>query len=867
MKKDLPPPPKFPEWILTKLTAWVEKHSLLDDLEEEFSKKSSDRGKTFSRLWYWFQAFRAIPSILFYSLYRNFIMTKNYALIALRNIRKHKVFSFINIMGLAIGISLCLFVISLIFFMYGSDRFHEKKDRIYRVVSEVITENAVHERATAPMPLAAELEQNPGVETVVRIKKNFGGAAVYKEKGFLVNGLYADKDFFRVFSFELELGDPSTALTEPYSLVLTKELAQKFFDDRNPTGEILSIQDVGDFTITGIMEDVSKLQTHMKFECLASVSTLVSLENQKKIYTSLTNWKNLNDNYIYFLLHENASPETIEQTLPGIVKTHYEDAENEYRYSLQALTKISPGKNLGNNISATPVPKEAPLFLSTIALIIMIIACFNYTNLSLAKALSRAKEVGIRKTIGANRFKLITQFIGESITYSLIALGIAFLLYKLLVPQFFKSILLYVGMEELGFGLILSFVLFALFIGFLAGIIPAIFISKFNPTEVLKDITKTKVFSRVNLRRALVVIQFFISFIFIITTIVLFKQIHFQKNIDLGFQTENILNVELQGTDYEIFQQEVSNHPGISTVSASAFIPCTGMAWLERAKRSESEEYFNIDFMSIDNHFIPNFGLELVAGRNFPDTANPDNERFVILNELAVGLFGFLSPVDAIGQTVIFEKNIQLEIIGVVNDFLSRDTQNQATPMALRVVPKYFEYANLKITSDDVEPTLLFLETKWKKLQPYRPIRYAFFEDQLEDYYAGTDNALQGLSFVTFMAVLIAFFGLLGMVIYDTEARVKEIGIRKVMGASIWDIILVTSKSFVFLLLLAAGLAIPVAWFANHMILQTMANRITLGFGIFYQGLLIMFALGFLIIFSQTIKAATGDPVNSLRYE
>ncbi len=867
MTKDRRQPPKFPEWILTKLAHRVDKFSLLDDLEEEFATKSSNLGKTRSRTWYWFQALRAIPSILLYSLYRTMVMTKNYATIALRNIRKHKIFSFINILGLAIGISLCLFVISLIFFMYGSDRFHEKKDRIYRVVSEVITENAVLERATAPMPLAGELEQVPGVETTVRIKKNFGGATVYNEKGFLMHGLYADKDFFHVFSYEMELGDPQTALVEPYSVVLTKELAQKFFDDRNPMGEILSIQDVGDFTITGIIEDVSKLHTHMKFECLASVSTLVSLENQKKIYASLTNWKNLNDNYVYFLLQENASPETIEQLLPGIVEKHYEDTDNEYRYSLQALTKISPGKNLGNNLSTTPVPTEAPLFLFTIALIIMIIACFNYTNLSLAKALSRAKEVGIRKAIGANRFKIFTQFIGESTTYALIALIIAFLLYKLLIPHFFRSILLYVGMEELGFGLILSFVLFSLFIGFLAGIIPAIFISKFNPTDVLKDITKTKVFSRVNLRRALVVIQFFISFIFIITTIVLFKQIYFQKNFDLGFQTENILNVELQGTDYEIFKQQVANHPGISMVSASAFIPCTGMAWLERAKRSESAEYFNIDFMSIDNNYIPNLGLEILAGRNFPALANPENERFVILNELAVTHFGFASLVDAIGQTVIFEEKTQLEVIGVVNNFLSRSTQDTTPPMALRVVPKYFEYANLKITTDDVEPTLLFLETKWKELQPYRPFRYAFFEDQLEDYYAGTDNALQVLSFVTFLAVLIAFFGLLGMVIYDTEARVKEIGIRKVMGASVWDIIMATSKSFVFLLLLAAALAIPVAWFANHMILQSIANRIALGFGIFAQGLLIMFALGFLIIFSQTIKAASGNPVDSLRYE
>jgi len=867
MKKDRYRLPKLPEWILTKLSNRVDKFSLLDDLEDEFTTKNSNHGITRSRTWYWIQALRAIPSILLYSLFRSAVMAKNYATIALRNIRKHKVFSLINILGLAIGISLCLFVISLIFFMYGSDRFHEKKDRIYRVISQTITEHGVHERATAPMPLAGELEQITGIESVVRIKKNFGGAALHKDKGFLVSGLYADKDFFHVFSFELEKGDPKTALAEPYSVVLTDTVAQKFFGTRDPLGEILQLEDVGDFTVTGIMKDTSRLHTHIKFECLASVSTLVSLENQKKIYASLTNWKNLNDNYVYFLIRENASPEAVEKLLPAIVEKHTADDENEYRYSLQALTKISPGKNLANNLYGSPIPREAPLFLSAVALIIMMIACFNYTHLSLAKALSRAKEVGIRKTIGANRLKIFTQFVGESITYALIALFVAFFLYILLLPYFFRPILLHIEMEALGFSLILAFVLFSVFIGFLAGIIPAILISRFNPTEVLKDITKTKVFSKINLRRALVVIQFFISFVFIVTTLVLFKQIHFQINTVPGFQPENILNVELQGTSYEILKQKVANHPGISTVSASAFIPCTGMAWLERVKLPESEEYMDIDFMSIDNNFIPNLGLKIVAGMNFPETIDQENNRFVILNELAVERFGFPSPVDAIGQTLSFDKNTQVEIIGVVNDFLSRSTQEIVHPMALRVAPEYFEYANLKINADDPEPILLFLETKWKELQPYRPFRCAFFEDQLDDYHAGAQNMLGGLGFVSFLTILIAFFGLLGMVIYDMEARVKEIGIRKVMGASVWDIILVTSKSFLFLLLLATALALPISWFANHMMLQSIANRIELGFGTFALGLAIMFSLGFLIIFPQTIRAASGNPVDSLRYE
>jgi len=346
MKNDQTSPPKIPEWLLKIFCYRVEKYSLLDDLEEEYRTKLSDHGKSYSRIWYLGQAFRAIPSVIFFSLYRSAVMGRNYATIALRNIRKHKLFSLINILGLAIGLSLCLFVIGLVLTVYSSDRFHENKNRIYRVISQTLDKDQVNERATAPLPLAGELSQMPEVEIVVRLKKNFGGAAVYEDRAFIVQGLYADKDFFHVFSFELEAGDPKTALIEPYSIVLTKELSHKFFGNKNPIGEILIIKDIGDFTITGVTKDISKLHSHMKFECLASLQTLVSLENQKKIYASLDNWKNLNDNYVYFLLRENASPDKIENLLPEIVKKHYPNTEERYGYALQALTKISPGKNL-----------------------------------------------------------------------------------------------------------------------------------------------------------------------------------------------------------------------------------------------------------------------------------------------------------------------------------------------------------------------------------------------------------------------------------------------------------------------------------------------------------------------------------------
>ncbi len=861
-------PPRFPLWILTKVAAWVERYSLIDDLGQEYTDRLRTGGDKKARTWYGLQVLRAVPSMILYSFYRSAIMLKNYATIALRKIRKQKIFSFINIVGLAVGLSLCLFTFRLLSSISSSDDFHRNKDRIFRVISEVTIGSRTTELAAAPLPLAYELEQLPEVEAIVRLKKDFGGPAVLDDKILQAHGYYADKEFFQVFSFELEKGDPRTALNEPFSVVITRDLAKRFFGEESPIGRTLSFKGTGDFQITGVTQDLTGLRSHMKFECLASFSTLASLEKQQIAAPVLDDWESFYSTYVYFLLRERADPFRVEEALSPMIKRHYPEEEKRPIFRLQALTGISPGPNLGNFLSTSAVSPQTSILLTSIAVVIMLIACFNYANLSLARALSRAKEVGIRKALGANRKRLVAQFIGEAVTYALLALVLAFFLLEFAIPRFFAQMpFIMSGFVGSGLGSLPFALLLAVLIGILAGIVPAVLFSKFDPAEVLRDITKARVFSKLTLRRGLIVFQFFVSFFFMITTIVIFKQIRFEENIDKGFRAENILNVELQNVDFDIFKQEISNHPSVVGVSASSAVLCTGSRGGTRTKLPEASDFMEIDCLLVDENFVRNLEIELLAGRNFPLNLDRENESFTMINARAVERLGFGTPQDAVGRRLVFSGDKSLEVIGVVGDFVSQSLSSEIRPMVLRILPQYFEFANVRIAEGDPGPALEFLAEKWKKLEPYRPFNVGFLEDQIDDYQAEGVNLLRAVGFIAFLAIMIAFFGLLGMVIYDMEARVKEIGVRKILGASVADVVLVLSKSFIFLLLLAAAFATPVAWLVNSQLLQSAAQRIELDFAVFGLGLFFMLGLGLATIFSQTVRAATGNPVESLRYE
>jgi putative ABC transport system permease protein len=860
--------PRIPRWVLTKLSVWVERQSLLDDLELEFEAKAAEGYVRNARTWFWTETLRAIPSIVRYAVFRSLVMIGNYAKIALRSIRRQKVFSFINIFGLAVGIALSLYVMRLVVSIGGSDGFHENKDRTYRLISTLTSGDRRAELATAPFPLAEALRRRSEVESVVRIKKNFGGPAVIDDKTLPVRGYYVDRDFFKLFSFRLEAGDPGTALAEPFSLVLAKTLAEKLFGPENPVGRTLSLKGTGDFRITGIMADASQLRSHMDFECLASLETLASLEKTGAVPALLENWDGFYETYVYFLLRENAVIDGLVEALPDLARGRYPERPVPPGFEIQALTEISPGRNLGNFLSTPAVSPRTPLLLGSIALLLVVVACFNYANLSLAKAFNRAKEVGIRKVVGANRKRLVAQFVGEAVTISLVALVLALFLGEFVIPRFFEP-MPFISVETAPSSpfSVPAAVLLAILVGILAGIVPAVLFSKFKPAVVLRDVTQARLFSRLTLRQGLAVFQFFVSFLFIITTLVIFKQIRHVEGADKGFQAENILNVDLGEVDYDLFRQEISSHPAVAGISATDAILCTGNRGIMEVRSPENGEDREIDVLAVDERFLEIHGIRLLAGRSFPAGASGGGERFAIINEKAVAALRFASPQDAVGNPLVLKSGRSLEIVGVTKNFISQSLDGEVRPLVLRVIPRYLGYANIRLKPGDPGPFLDFLAEKWKALEPYRPLTYGFLEEQIDAYQEEGHSLLRAVSYIAFLSVMITFFGLLGMVVYDMDARVKEIGIRKVLGASVTGIAFALSRRFIVLLALGAALATPAAWILNGLFLQASANRIRLGPGIFGLGILFMLALGLATVLSQTVRAAAGNPVDSLRNE
>lgn len=794
-------------------------------------------------------------------------MIINYLKIIFRNIKRHKVFSAINIAGLTIGLTFCLLAVQETATIFSSDRFHKNKDLIYRIISSKMQPNGeILEFATAPMPLEYELEMMWEVEEAVKIKSGFTDKIRYRDLDLQISGYYADKEFFRLFSFDLKKGDLDTALADPYSIVLTQRLADTLFPDKDPMGQSIKTKKLGAYKITGIIKENTRRISHFQFDCLAAASTLASLESQKKIPPTLNSWKNRNDSYLYMLIQKNADPEKIESALTAILDKHLPE-EDHLSLHLQPLIKISPGKRLSNEISTHP-SDEGIYYPLVIAGIILLIACFNYTNLSMAKSLSRAKEIGIRKVIGAHRLHLFNQLVGEAVFLFLMAMFAAVLILRLFKTELFRLIdePVLIAPHWPNLSLLFGFILIAVSTGFISGFLPALVLSKFNPILILKDITKIRVFKRLTLRKILLVLQFGISFIFITSTIVQFKQIRYMKNFEYGLDTRNIINVTLKDIPFERFKQETAGHVNILKISASGVIPGTPVTYGTYAKGKNNPGPIPFTYLPADENLIDCIGLELIVGHNFPENTHLGREKFVILNETGVQKLGFESPADALGETLAFEDGYPLEIIGVIKNYV-QNLYSPSDPMAIRYAPRFFRYANIKFRENSHDDTISFIQDVWEKIGSEESLEYALYKDQLNQTASIFAKEMRLTVFIAVMAIVIAFSGLLGLVIFHTESKVKEIGIRKVLGATQINVIRFVSKGYILLMLTASFLAAPVAWMTGQSFLQNFYHRTNMGFEALLFGFFLILVLGLSIVFFLTFRISRTDPVASLRDE
>jgi putative ABC transport system permease protein len=802
-------------------------------------------------------------------------------------------FSLINVFGLSVSIATCLLIILLIYGQKKVDSFHEKQDRIVRVLSMDETRSF----ASTPLPLAPILlEEYPHIiEDAVRIKSSFvGGDVVYGNNRIPLAGRYADDSFFKIFSFELIEGDAATVLEAPFSIVLTKESAEKVFGKEDPIGKSVRLNDIGlntmdidliptentetllgDFVVRGVVDNT--LPSHIQFEFLISMSTIPSLVKQGKSQATFDDWENYFDSYLYVLLREGRTDKDLAPILANISKERYAAMEDmKISFESEQLSQITPGAFHQNPISLR-MPIEAIYFLSFLGLVVLFSACFNYVNLSFARSLTRSKEVGVRKTMGAARYQVFIQFIIESVIIALLSLVIAIGLLQVLSVVF-------LGLWINQF-LILDFtpdlMLFVLFIGFsvlvgcLAGLLPASFLSSFSPIKALRNFSGISLGNgkRFTLRKGLVLVQFCASLFFIITTLLIFSQLNYLLEKEYGFDQGNMVNIKLQGIEYETLANELRQNSAIQTISASSFVPGTGgySGSTEIKTPQMPDADLTSSYIGIDQNFIPNLKLSLIAGNNFSASIPKKDETMVVVNEALAQLLGYTESKSIVGETILIGKDQSaVQVIGLTRNFifdlLTEAEQNE--PLLLRYLPNELAYMNVRYHgTSDISSMLAFMEEKWKKLDKVHSFKYEIYEDELKATNSIFTDMMYILGYISFLAVTIASLGLLGMSAFTVESKKKEIGIRKVHGAEVKHIALWLSNRYLWLFALAILITIPITYFINTIWLEEFSYRVSFSIWIIAAGIGIMFVLGSSSVLSQTVKAAMNNPIKGLREE
>lgn len=866
-------PPIIAKWLLEFL--FTPQHdSIIGDLEEEYYDWIDRKGWLFATTIYWFQTVKLIPSLFFLTLFWSLIMFKNYLTIALRTLLKYKSFSAINILGLALGMPVCLIIILSIIEQRNMDQFHENKDRIYRIITTA--ENKVlgnqHRFASSPAPLVQTLlDDYSSVEDAVQLVR-FYSAGKYQDKVLDIGGFYADESFFNIFSFDLKAGDRDKALAEPFSAVISLETQQRFFGNENPLGKILSFT-FGDVLITGVLDELQPGQTtHFKYDILLSFSTIQVLRDQGYQIVSLDNWNNHTSFYTYLLLADNEATSQIESAFSQIINRMYdEQSTHNYQFHLQSLTGIALGPTLTNHLGTIMDTEVLTIFI-IVAIIMMLPAIFNYISLTIARSLKRAKEIGVRKVSGATRAQIIRQFVSESVVVALLSLIPAYVLLTLLLPVFSDfQFVEYMAVDWAGnYWVYLFFVVFSIIVGIVAGFLPAIYLSSMLPVQVLKGMSPIRGFSGLTLRKGLLIAQFALSLFFILNTTLIHKQVKFMLNADYGFDKENVISVRLRNTNYDLFRNELLNKSDIVDVSATSSIIGRGYTKPNLSVQSKnlSEPIKSVQF-SISENYLENLGFTLKAGRTFSKSFSTDQTQAIILNETAAQRLGFTNNRDAINQMITVDESADMQVVGIVEDFHYDRLHNAIEPVILRNNPANFRYAMVRLQPGDITGRIAQVKSAWQDVSAGNEVlRYQFLDDYILGAYNDMRDIAVFLKIIAGLAIFIACLGLLGMAIFNTESRTKEIGIRKVLGASVGKIVMLLSKDLVKLMAIAIGIAATLdLLFITNVWMNQFPYRADVGPGLFVFGIALVVALAFLTIGTQTFRAASTKPVETLRNE
>ncbi len=796
-------------------------------------------------------------------------MFKNYIKIAWRNLIKNKVYSGINIIGLAIGLTAGFLILSYVNFERSYDKFHTKGDNIYRVVADLKTPTGVmtDNRPSCAVPPHLE-EEFPEIISAVRFMTLKLSVRKNNTKLIESKAAAADRAFFEMFDFKLLQGDKKNALKEPYSVVLTKATAQKYFGDESAIGQTLKIkdEDIKDlsFTVTGIMDEIPE-NSQIKSNFIISMTTY-----SQGVYTSIDNAWGLYDPSAYILVHPNTDPKQLEAKFPDFLERNSGDMMREGKLFvslfLEPLEEVylysSRGGDYSGDISMIYV-------FSIIAIFILLIACINFINLTTARSVERAKEVGVRKVIGAEKRQISLQFVGESVIISLIAFVITIVLTALVLPTFNE-----LAGKTISEGIFFNpFELFYLFliaisIGVFAGIYPAFVLSSFKPIHVLKGSFSTGK-KGVALRKGLVITQFTISIALIIGTIIIYNQMHFMRNQELGFNKNHTIMLPVTvSSPQQKLKDNIDDVSGVlSTTLASTAPGVYNNSAYSIIQNSIGEgQVANINAYFVDHDFIPQFGLKMVAGREFSREFVTDSAEGMIINEKAAQLLGYITPKDALGASFSqWGKNGR--IIGVVQDFHFKSLEENIQPLTITIKPDETDLLAIKISDQNVPQVLAEIQAKWERILPNDSFDYYFLDEEFDKQYRAQDRF--GNLFLNFavLAILISCLGLLGLAAYTILQRKREIGVRKVLGATVTEVVKLLSKDFLKLVTIAFLIASPIAWYIMNDWLSDFAYRINIQWWMFLLAGTCALIIALATVSFHAIKASMANPVKSLRTE
>jgi putative ABC transport system permease protein len=805
-------------------------------------------------------------------------MFKNYFKTAVRNLMKYKFISFINLFGLTVGLACCLLITTYILNELSYDRYNKNAKNIYRIERTFLNAEtgalSLQLGAVAP-PFGPLLENDfKNIQQVTRLLPISSIPVKYGENIFNENGLFfAEQNVFKVFDFKVTEGNPANALAEPFSVMLDQNIAKKYFGNKDPLNKVIRLGNQFDCKVTGVYKALPQ-NSHWHPELLVSFNTL----KDSAVYGAENLRTNFGNNafYTYLLVPDHFNAKNFEAQMPAFQNRHI-PAEGKMKasdysvLSLRKLTDIHLYSHTDEEIEINGDVKRVYIF-GAIALFILLIACINYMNLSSARSVLRAKEIGVRKTAGAVKGELITQFLSESVLIAWLAAALAFALTISALPWLNQLSSQNLSINDLSqWKVLMAILLMPFLVGILSGIYPAFYLSSFEPVKVLKGVIK-KGGGNISFRKALVVFQFSISIVLIIATIIVVQQLNYMQNKSLGFDKDHVVTIGYNSglnDSYQSFKDELLSNSNIKDVALSSRIPSGRLLDSQGSQLNRGDSLApskaDIKYVVADEDFIPAYGIKIVAGRNFSKDYGMDTSSFLI-NETAVKALGLKSNENAIGKQFQYGDR-KGTIAGVFNDFNFESLHQRIIPLVL-LESTGDGYGNISIkTSGNVPAALAQIEKVWKKYLPEIPYEYNFLDARYAKLYEAEQKESSILIIFSCVAILIACLGLFGLSAFTITQRVKEIGIRKVLGASTRTIVELISKEFLLLVVIAAVFAFPVAWYVMNHWLQNFAYRINIAWWVFVVAGIIAFFIAFATISFQAIKAAIANPVKSLRSE